>query len=163
MSQAPLEDQWIGAWLRHDEISLLLLDRIPPGGETAVPSQSRGRTVAEQFAHMDRVRRGWLEYHATGKHPQMEKTVKGSPPPMAQLREQLAESGEEVARYLGKVLRGDAKIRMFGKCPVRWMCYLIAHESHHRGQIMLALKQNGVRLPPAVSMEGLWGKWMGAS
>jgi uncharacterized damage-inducible protein DinB len=37
---------------------------------------------------------------------------------------------------------------------------LIAHEAHHRWQIMLALKQNGLRLPESISLQGLWGRWM---
>lgn len=34
-----------------------------------------------------------------------------------------------------------------------------SNESHHRGRILLALKQNGMRLPENVSIEGLWAPW----
>jgi len=36
----------------------------------------------------------------------------------------------------------------------------IMNEQALSGQVMLALKQNGMRLPEKISIQGLWGKWI---
>lgn len=152
--------QVLGTWRRHDEILLCLLDRVPARGFAALPAGSRGRDVARQFAHLNRVRLGWLLFHQTGKRPMLPRLDKGRPPARAALRKALSDSGKQVEGFLEQALRGDIRPRFFGRQAVRWMGYLVAHESHHRGQIVLALKQSGMRLPEAVTVQGLWGKWI---
>jgi uncharacterized damage-inducible protein DinB len=160
MASTSTDDRLLGAWRRHTGILLFLLDKVPAPGWTAVPAHSRGRDVARMFAHLDRVRRSWLHYHTTGKRPRLPRVDKGPPPPKAVVRRSLAASSEDVAAFLRDALAGNATVRMFGKDPVRWFTYLVAHESHHRGQIMLALKQSGIRMPEAVAIQGLWGRWI---
>jgi len=158
-----VEEQALAAWRRHHEILLYLLDHVPPEGLAAVPYGSRGRSVAGQFHHLQRVRAGWLEYHQTGKRPSQPRTDKANLPAVEVIRRDLAESGARIEDHLAKAFRGEAKIRMFGRNPMRWMGYLIAHESHHRGQILLALKQAGMRLPDKIALDGLWGQWIGGA
>lgn len=155
-----LEEDVLATWRRHCGILLYLLDHIPAEGFAAVPSGSRGRTVAGQFQHLDRVRRAWLHYHVTGERPALGRSDKDNPPGRDELKKQLSASGEDVSDLLAKAFRCEARIRMFGRQPVRWMAYLISHESHHRGQILLALKQNGMRMPEKIVLQGLWGRWM---
>ena len=155
-----LAAQVLETWRRHNEILLDLLDAVPPRGMKALPAGSRGRTVALQFGHLHRVRLGWLEYFETTKRPSMPRADKEHPPTKAQLRKALTASGRRVERFLEDSTRGGAKPKMFGGQAIRWMGYLIAHESHHRGQIALALKQSGMRLPDKMAMDGLWGTWI---
>ena len=155
-----LAPQVLETWRRANDILLALLAGVPEDGFGALPTGSRGRTVALQFAHLDRVRREWLEYHLTGKQARLPRADKTRPPTPAELKQALRESGKDVADYLARALRGEEKTRMFGGQPVRWMAYLIAHEAHHRGQILLALKQSGHRMSDKVALEGMWGSWM---
>ena len=155
-----LEKEILATWRRHNQILLFLLEQIPEEGLIARPAGSRGRDVARVFAHLYRVRVGWLHHHETGKRPKVPRFDKGPPPARSELEKMLTRSGAEVEAWLGKALRGEAAPRYFGKQPVRWLGYLIAHESHHRGQIALALKQSGMRLSEEVPVKGLWGRWI---
>jgi hypothetical protein len=65
-----------------------------------------------------------------------------------------------VEAYVRACLQGKSGPRLFGKDVVRWLLYLISHESQHRGQVLLALKQSGLRLPERVSIQGIWGRWI---
>jgi uncharacterized damage-inducible protein DinB len=162
MTETPdhLLEQILECWRVHNLIHLDLLAAIPGDGLMAIPASSRGRTVAEQFHHLSRVRIDWATYHETGKREKLPKVTKGKPIPREELATLLEESGERVEGVLRAALAGEGRVRMFRKNPIRWMCYLISHESHHRGQIMLALKQNGMRMPEAVAIQGLWGAWI---
>ncbi|MHC4236204.1 MAG: DinB family protein [Planctomycetota bacterium] len=160
MQPEQLNDQILATWRRHNDILLFLLDEIPDEGLAAKPAGSRGRDVARVFVHLYRLRAGWLHHHETGKRPNVPRFDKGPPPEKAQLRELLRQSGAEAEAWLERALRGEAAPRYFGKQAVRWLGYLISHESHHRGQIALALKQSGMRLPEKVAVKGLWGRWI---
>jgi uncharacterized damage-inducible protein DinB len=160
VERTDLRDGILAMWHRNNDITLYLLAQVPRQGMTAVPAGSKGRDVTAQFAHLARVRRGWVEYFNTGRRPQAARYDKTTPPSKAALRTALASSGREVDAFLRRALDEGAKPKMFGRDPLRWCGYLIAHDAHHRGQILLALKQSGLRLPEKIAVEGVWGKWI---
>jgi uncharacterized damage-inducible protein DinB len=151
-----LKSQLLDAWRVNNAIHLRLLDGIPAKGLRAVPAGSRGRNVAQQFVHLHKVRAGWLRYN--GHQARLKRFPKGASPSRAQLQAAFRASGKAVEQYLAQRLDGGS-VRFFKRRPARWLAYMIAHESHHRGQIALALKQAGLRLPEKVALGVLWYKW----
>lgn len=65
------------------------------------------------------------------------------------MRDELLEAwhtNNRINFFLEAVLAGEPKRRGFKKGVLTNLSYLVAHESHHRGSILLTLKTSGHKL-----------------
>ncbi|HEX4949637.1 MAG TPA: DinB family protein [Blastocatellia bacterium] len=148
-----MQDQLIETWQIHNRINLYLLAGISPDALQACPTK-KGRNVGDQFAHMHNVRLMWLSVAAPDLMSSMEKIEKGTILSLADLEAALIESGEAMAQLLARGLE-TGKIKGFKPSVAAFLGYAIAHESHHRGQIMLTLKLAGQMVDKKVQF-GMW-------
>lgn len=155
-----MREQLVEAWQTNNRINLFLVDKISDAGMKCTLSKRGGREVARQFAHLHDVRFYHLDKRAKdlaeGLVPFQSKGAKAVVPTKAQLRNALNASGKAVAVFLGDVLDGVSRRRGFKKGVFTTLAYLIAHESHHRGSILLTLKECGHALDQNARY-AIWG------
>lgn len=150
MSNNPL----IETWQIHDRINLYLLDAVDPGSLDS-QSASKGRNIGEQFAHIHNVRLMWIKTAAPELMKDLVKVENTQAKDKKLLRKALVDSGAAIGTLLGNALEAGGKVKGFKPHATAFLGYLISHESHHRGQIALSLKQAGNPLDKKIGY-GIW-------
>lgn len=139
-------------WDINNRVSLYLLDGIAEE-HLSDSLASKGRNVGEQFAHICNVRLMWLKASAPELMKGLQK-LEGGNFSRKLLCDTLSKSADAIRALLEKGFK-EGKIKNFKPHPAAFLGYIISHESHHRGQIVLALKQSGHPLDKKVQY-GIW-------
>jgi uncharacterized damage-inducible protein DinB len=147
-------NQLLETWQIHDRINLYLLEAID-AASLASHSASKGRSVGEQFAHLHNVRLMWLKAAAPELLKDLVKVENEHAHDKKLLAASLTASGKAIGGLLAQSIEAGGKVRGFKPHAPAFLGYLISHESHHRGQIALSLKQAGKPLDKKIGY-GLW-------
>src|SRR3954469_834347 len=137
----------------NERMNQMLIEHLDPAAWNAKPP-GRVRTIAAIFTHVHNVRTKWVRLSAKNlKVPKMLQRAHCTP---EQARAGLAESAARCAEMLGEAaeFRRDGWARPW-PAGVEMLCYMIAHEAHHRGQVCLLAHQLGYPLPEKVAY-GMW-------
>jgi uncharacterized damage-inducible protein DinB len=135
----------------NNNINLYLLNAIPEEHLKDVAT-SKGRNVGEQFAHIHNVRLMWLQVADPDLMKALEKIDKEKGISKSQLKKSLEASTKAIETLLEK---STGKIKGFKPHTTAFLGYLLAHEGHHRGQILLCLKQSGHMVDKKIQF-GIW-------
>ncbi len=145
-------------WRVHDEITQFLLHNLPDEAFEATTllkngQFSKGRNVAQVFAHMHNLRRMHIGREFLAGVPKFEYSDE---PPREDLIAAFEASGRGIAQRLARIVEtGESKTERPG---ILLLGLLISHDSHHRALILLACKQSGVRLPEEAKF-AIWEHW----
>ena len=148
-------DEILEAWRTNHRINLFLIDRISAAGMRASLSKRGGRDVALQFAHMHNNRVWHLEKRAKDLAEGLDTFPSKVTPTKVSLRKAHDASTAAIEAFLADLMHGKPKRRGLKKGVPSTLAYFVAHESHHRGSILLTLKESGHGLDKAAAY-GIW-------
>jgi uncharacterized damage-inducible protein DinB len=149
----------------NERMNQMLIEHLDPAAWTARPPSAKpsgkARTIAAIFTHMHNMRAKWVRL--TAPHLKVPAQLDRAHCTPQQARAGLAESAARCAEMLAEALGGEGRIKTFLRdgwarpwpVGVEMLCYMLAHEAHHRGQVCMLAHQLGFTLPIRVT-SGIW-------
>ena len=150
----------IDAWRTNNRVTAYLIKNLPPDlWAMNVPGSPR-RTVRAVAAHIHNARCMWIKMIGARHGVAVPKTVDGRTVRPAELSRALERSSRGMIDLiqLGVARGGNIPPASWQNFPtdlVHFLSYFVAHEAHHRGQLVMVARQLGHRLPADVTA-GLW-------
>ncbi len=138
-------------WKVNHKVTVYLLEHIAPEWLTTKLG-GKGRTIGEQFVHINNIRSMWI--NKVGKKIDVKIDKKEAKDKQA-LKTALLFSAEHMLSTLENVLM-DNHIKGYKPHSAAFLGQMIAHEAHHRGQIMTTITRNELPISKSVNY-GLWG------
>lgn len=150
-----MKEQLPEAWTIHNNMNYLLIDNTTDAGMQKTLSTRGGRTIYAQWVHIHNVRMQWLETCAKDIFSKYKPLDKEAAFDRKKLLKALEDSAKGISTLLDRSWEDGGKVKGFKKGVIPFLGYFISHESHHRGNIMLTLKQSGEKIPDTLK----WGLW----
>jgi uncharacterized damage-inducible protein DinB len=153
----------LAAWSTNDRTTSFLIEHMPPAlWSAAVPGSPR-RTVRMLAGHIHNARCMWIKTLGRPHGIEPPASVDRRRVSRLQLIRALRRSGRAMAQLLAFGLAHGGRIPptsayVWRNLPLdvgHVLSYFVAHEGHHRGQIVMLARQLGHRLPREVTY-GLW-------
>jgi uncharacterized damage-inducible protein DinB len=144
----------------NERVNQMLIEHLDPAVWKA-KAPGKVRNVAAIFTHMHNVRCKWVRL--TAPHLQVPQQLERASCTVRQARAGLAESAARCEEMLGEALGGSSRVQKFRRdgwgqpwpVGVEMLCYMLAHEAHHRGQVCMLAHQLGFPLANEVT-SGMW-------
>jgi uncharacterized damage-inducible protein DinB len=150
----------IAAWRTNNRVTTYLIENLPPEmWSKNVPGVPR-RTVRMIAAHIHNARCMWIKMLGSRHGVEVPRTVNGRTVRPSELLRALGRSSEGMIELirLGVARGGSVPPAAWQNFPtdlLHFLNYFVAHEAHHRGQLVMLARQLGHRLPVNVT-GGLW-------
>ena len=142
----------LNAFETNDRINLYLIENLPAQAWSAKPADGKGRTIAAIVAHMHNVRVMWLKAAKAKDVPAQLDRATVTP---ARAVKGMTSSCEALHALIESSLKSDGRVRNFRPDVAGFIGYLMAHDAHHRGQMVMLARQLGHPLPQK-AMFGMW-------